>query len=220
MTFVAGRSKSDIAYRSLRRAIVTSQIGVNQPLDEAVLMARFEVGRTPLREALKRLALEQFIVWPPHRTPYVRAMSVDDLRRLYETRFLIEVPASGLAAERIGVDELDALEEALKGMSAAVAAGDVYEAVEADWAIHSAIARGTKNRFLEEAVNQLNCGSLVIWYRAHSQLGLGDAHATHLGLVEAIRRHDRAAAEELMQRHISTSQRRQQELHSLVADVG
>lgn len=213
------KSKSDVAYRHLRRAIVTSQTGANEPLDETILMTQIGVGRTPLREALKRLALEQFIVWPPHRTPYVRAMSVDDFRKLYETRFLIEVSACGLAAERIGVSELEALEEALERMQAAVASDDAYEAVEMDYEIHSAIARGTKNRFLEEAVNQLNCGSLVIWYQAHSQLGLGNAYTTHLDLVEAIRKGDRSAAEELMRQHIATSQRRQQRLHSLAVDI-
>ena len=52
-------TKADAAYRALRRAIVTMGIDGGEPLDEAVLGERFGVGRTPLREALKRLALEK-----------------------------------------------------------------------------------------------------------------------------------------------------------------
>ena len=209
------RSKTELAYRRLRQAIVVSEIRPNEPLDEPALMARFEVGRTPLREALKRLALEQFIVWPQQRTPYVRAMTLGDLRKLYETRFLMEVPVCGLAAERATREALRELDAALEGIGDAAAAGDIYRAVEMDYALHSAIASGTQNRFLAEAINNLNCGSLLLWYQAHHQLGLGDAHETHLSLVEAIRRRDRLEAEGLMRQHILTSQRRQQELHLL-----
>ena len=60
-------TKAEAAYRALRRAIVTLAIQRGEPLDEAALSERIGIGRTPLRETLKQLALEQSVVAPPHR---------------------------------------------------------------------------------------------------------------------------------------------------------
>lgn len=211
------RTKADAAYEALRRAIITGEIDDGEPLDEAALIERFGVGRTPLREALKRLALEHFIVAPPHRTPYVRPFSLTELQPLFETRLLLEVPVCGVAAERITPSLLAETESLLGAMEAAIAQGDVYRVVEIDYGLHSAIARGTQNRFLAEAINQLNRGSLRLWYRAHLALGLESVAAAHAEIVAALRRGDRAAAEEVMRDHIRTSRARV--IRAFVADA-
>ncbi|HEX5505344.1 MAG TPA: GntR family transcriptional regulator [Thermomicrobiales bacterium] len=208
-------TKSDQAYRCLRRAIVTFEVGADAPLDEAALMARYGLGRTPLREALKRLALEQFIRWPPHRTPYVRALGLDELAPLYETRLLLEVPVAGLAAERIADAELAGLDALLARIRQAADAGRPYEEVELDHELHVAIARGTHNRYLVEAVTALNCGSLRLWYRAQRQLGMTHVHELHERLVGALRRHDRPLAEQVAREHVLRSHQRQLALHAL-----
>jgi DNA-binding GntR family transcriptional regulator len=202
------KTKADVAYERLRRAIVTHEIDGGDLLDEGILGERFVVGRTPLREALKRLALEQFVVAPPHRTPYVRPFVLTDLQPLYETRLLLEVPVSGLAAERIAPPDLADLEENLTVMREAIARNDVYDVIEADYAFHSKLARGTQNRYLAEAINQLNRGSLRLWYLAHLKLGLRSVEAMHANIVAVLRRGDRAAAEEVMREHIISSQAR------------
>lgn len=211
----AAKTKGDLAYQRLRRAIVTFEIASDAPLEENELMARYDLGRTPLREALKRLVLEQFIIWPPHRTPYVRAISVHDLQPLYETRFLLEVPVAGLAAERITDEELAGLDAILEALREETAANRVYEAVELDHELHSAIARATHNRYLAEAINALNCGSLRLWYLAHRQLGMTQVERLHAELVDALRRHDRELAEGVARQHIVKSQERQLALNAL-----
>jgi len=208
-TLLPAKTKGDLAYRTLRQAIVTFEIPAGVPLDEAELMARYGLGRTPLREALKRLALEHLVVWPAHRTPYVRAVSVDDLAPLYETRFLLEVPVARLAAERITEPELAGLEAILDELQETIAAGHTYDVVELDFALHAAIARGTHNRYLAEAITALNCSSLQLWYRAHQQLGLSRVQRLHTDLVAALHDHDPARAEALAREHIVASHRRQ-----------
>lgn len=210
-------TKSDHAYQALRRGIVVGEIETNEPLDEADLMARFDTGRTPIREALKRLALEQFVVWPPRRTAYVRETSAHELHRLYESRLLLEEPVSRLAAERITDAGLAELDRFCDELETAAEEGKVYEAVEIDHALHLAIARGSENRFLVDAVRNLNCGSLRLWYVAHEQIGLGDVPAHHRAIVDALRTRDpeRAAAE--TRNHILISHERQLRLQSLPA---
>lgn len=205
---VVTTTKADLAYRALRRAIVTLDIEGGEPLDEVVLGERFGVGRTPLREALKRLALEQLVVAPPHRTPYVRSFSLTDLQPLFETRLLLEVPVAGAAAERATEADLIALEANLADMERAVARGDVYETIEIDYVFHSLVARATQNRFLAEAINQLNRGSLRLWYLAHLKLGLQFVGSHHTEVIEALRCGQREVAEEVMQKHVLRSQSR------------
>jgi DNA-binding GntR family transcriptional regulator len=205
---IATTTKADVAYRALRRAIVTLEIEGGEPLDENDLGERFGVGRTPLREALKRLALEQLVVAPPHRTPYVRSFDLTDLQPLFETRMLLEVTVAGVAAERATDADLAALQSNLAEMAQATSRADVYDTIEVDYAFHSLVARATKNRFLAEAINQLNRGSLRLWYLAHLKLGLHDVVSHHTEIIEALRGGQRDAVEEVMRRHVMRSQSR------------
>jgi DNA-binding GntR family transcriptional regulator len=201
-------TKADAAYLALRRAIVTLEIEGGEPLDEAALSARFSIGRTPLREALKRLTLEQLVVAPPHRTPYVRAFSLTDLQPLFETRMLLEVPVAGIAAERVTDADLAALETNLAEMEQAAARGDVYGTIEIDYVFHSLVARATQNRFLAEAINQLNRGSLRLWYLAHLKLGLQFVGSHHAEIIAALRSRRREDGKEVMRQHVLRSQSR------------
>jgi DNA-binding GntR family transcriptional regulator len=205
---IAPTTKADAAYCALRRAIVTLEIEGGEPLDEADLGDRFGVGRTPLREALKRLALEQLVVAPPHRTPYVRSFDLTDLQPLFETRLLLEVTVAGVAAERATEADVASLQSNLADMARAVARADVYDTIEIDYAFHSLVARATKNRFLAEAINQLNRGSLRLWYLAHLKLGLHDVVSYHTDVVEALRGGQREVVEEVMRQHVLRSQSR------------
>ncbi|MDN5853451.1 MAG: GntR family transcriptional regulator, partial [Actinomycetia bacterium] len=179
-------TKAGQAYRQLRRAIVVGDIGADDPLDEVELMERFGTGRTPVREALKRLTLEQFILWPPRRTPYVRNLTTEDVQRLYESRMLMEKPAARLAATRITPAQLDDVRRLGEELRSSSESGDVYASIEADHALHIAVTRGSDNRFLTEAVDRLNCGSLRLWYVAHKRLGLQSVADQHQSIIDAL----------------------------------
>lgn len=202
------KTKADAAYRKLRQAIVALEIDSGEPLDEPTLIARLGVSRTPLREAIKRLALEKFIVAPPHRTPYVPPFSLTDLQPLYETRLLLEVPVCGIASERITADELATLTATLDTMRSAIDAGDVYEVIELDYNFHSTLANATHNRYLADAINQLNRSSLRLWYLAHSRVGLAGVASSHDEILRVMATRDRQAAEEVMRQHIALSRDR------------
>ena len=201
-------TKAEAAYWKLRRAIITQEIGADEPLDESFLMERLEVGRTPLREALKRLAAEQLVVALPHRTPIVRPFSLTDLEPLFETRMLIEVPVCGLAAQRITPVEVQELYEILGILGEHIASGDVYQMVETDYAFHSKIAHATRNRFLADAINQFNLTALRLWYLAHSRVGIERVVETHRQLIEALETGDPQVAKAVMREHVEMSRQR------------
>jgi GntR family transcriptional regulator, rspAB operon transcriptional repressor len=218
MSIEQPRTKTDLAYQVLRRAIVTGEIGPNEPLDENALLQRYQLGRTPLREALKRLTREQFATWPVHSTPFVRGVSADELASLFQTRIILEEPASRIAASVISDVQLDRLDNLSARIEELIADGEIYEAVEADHALHLAIAQASGNRFLAEAVSNLNCGSLRLWYTAHERLPSQTGVPRHQHLIEALRSRDPDRAAEETRAHILRSHRRQlalQEQHTI-----
>ncbi len=212
-------TKADQAYQLLRRAIVVGDVRAGQPLDENELVDFVGAGRTPVRESLKRLAQEQFILWPPRRTPYVRDMSPDSVRHLYESRMLMEVPAAGLAATRMTPAQLQRVQQCGDRLRAAADSGDVYTAIEADHALHIAVTEGSGNRFLTEAVDRLNCGSLRLWYVAHQRLGLEEVPDQHQEIIDALHSGDAEAVMEAVRGHVRVSFARQLKLNFGLADV-
>lgn len=214
MTLIHGinespKTKTDAAYLVLRRAIVTGEIGANQPLDENALQQRYGLGRTPLREALKRLTREQFATWPAHSTPFVRGVAGVELTNLYQTRIILEEPASRIAAASITDEQLDQLDEISVQIEELIADGEIYQAVESDHALHLAIAQSSGNRFLAEAVSNLNCGSLRLWYSAHERLRDQTQTPRHSHLIDALRSRDPDRAAEETRNHILRSHQRQ-----------
>ena len=87
---MSGATKSNVAYDRARRDIVTGVIPANEPIDESALGARYGLGRTPIREALKQLRNDQLIVWPDRRSPYVPEIGVAHVKSLYEARTIFE----------------------------------------------------------------------------------------------------------------------------------
>ncbi len=208
-------TKTEKAYQSLRKAIVIGQIPPNGPLHEQDLMKRFGHGRTPIREALKRLTLERFVIWPARSTPYVKGVSPQDLQRLYEARLTLEVPIARMAARRITEPELKELDRLCHELEAAIAAGEVYKATEIDYEIHTGIARGSDNTVLAEAVGHLIRGCLHLWYNAGKHFGVEATPLNHLSLVESLRARDAEASVEKVHQHILNSYRRQLKLMEL-----
>jgi GntR family transcriptional regulator, rspAB operon transcriptional repressor len=202
-------TKSERAYLTIRRAVVTGEVAEGTVIDEVELIDRLGLGRTPVREALKRLAIENYIVWPSHAKPFVRVLGISDLHGIYEARLLLEVHASRLAAERARPADLGQLDRTVAAMKDAVATGDIYRSVELDYEFHSFVAAATQNRFLTELVSAQNSHVLRLWYRARERSGLAGTVEPHAMIVEALRGKDPAHAETLAREHTNRSYERQ-----------
>lgn len=212
-------TKGQGAYVTIRRSIVTHTLPADVPLDEMLLLDVFPFGRTPLREALKQLSYEGLLFWPPRQAPSIRDISVNEMRSLYETRYLLETEIARLAAQRATDADLVRINALREKLVDASRNGHVYESVELDYALHAAIARSSQNRFLAEANTNLNLQSLRIWYRAQQSLGISTIHTSHSNLVEAIRRHDPDTAGRLAEEHVESSRTRQRLLLESAPDL-
>jgi len=213
-------TKSQQAYALVRRAIVTHELPSNVPLDEGLLLEHFACGRTPLREALKRLSFEGLLIWSPRQAPMIRDIGLYEMQHLYKTRRILEYEVAVLAAERATPEDIERMNTFRTQLSEASHAGLVYEAVELDYGLHSTIARATQNRFLVEASDNLNLQSLRLWFRAQHRLGVSTIDRSHIDLVNAINEHDRETALNLTIAHIDSSLGRQQTLLTIGDSLG
>jgi DNA-binding GntR family transcriptional regulator len=199
-------TKSTVAYQRARRDIVTGVIGANEAIDENVLGARYGLGRTPIREALKQLRNDQLIVWPDRRSPYVPEIGIAQAKSMYEARSIFETQIAALAAERITEDALPELDRLVAEEAALVERRQAYEAAEVDLLFHRGVAEVTGNSFLVDASTRLNVQALRIWYQMIvTEEMIAQEHAD---IVDALRDHDADGAVAAVDRHVRNAYRR------------
>jgi DNA-binding GntR family transcriptional regulator len=166
-------------------------------------MERLAIGRTPTREALRRLAQEKLVEVFPRRGIFVTSVEIHDLGAISEVRLVLESEAARLAAERAtpaDLEELAALVDELDRLEAL----DQRVLIELDERIHRAIYRAARNPFLEAALEQHYLLSLRIWHLALDRAQeLEDAVQEHRALLVAIIGGKRNEAERLMGEHVA-----------------
>jgi DNA-binding GntR family transcriptional regulator len=195
-------SLADRAYHAIREMIVSLELRPGAVIDERSLMERLGIGRTPTREALRRLAQEGLVEVYPRRGMFVTNVEIRDLASLAEVRSVLESHVARLAAERATEEDrraLDALLDELEG----VVDLDAGELMALDERIHRQLYRSAHNPFLESTLEQYYVLALRIWYLALDRAReLEQAVLGHRELLEAIRDSDADRAEETMRRHV------------------
>jgi len=194
-------SLADRAYFEIRELIVTLELPPGSSIKEQELTDRLGIGRTPVREALRRLAQEQLVEVYPRRGMVVTTVDVRDLARLCEVRVALEPEAAMLAAERATHDDLDEIEGLLLELNAE-RRRDERALISLDQRIHRAIYRATHNQFLAETLEEYYTHALRIWMLGLARTELGAAVHEHGELLAAILRGNGSRARELMRRHI------------------
>jgi DNA-binding GntR family transcriptional regulator len=203
----AARSQSEAAYMRIRDRIVCLDMAPGSVVNEARLRVDLEIGRTPIREALQRLALENLVKSIPHRGTFVTDVNITDLARITEVRVVLEGHAARLAAERLAGQERVAIQELLTRLEGRGAA-DQRELMRLDQQIHRQIYRAARNSFLESTLERYLNLSLRLWYLVVDQeVRLREAVAEHVELLRAVLSGDGSRAEESMRRHVTGFER-------------
>ena len=195
-------SLADQAYYALRQLIVSLELAPGSAIKEPALTARLAIGRTPVREALRRLALERLVEVYPRRGMFVTTVDVRDLARLCEVRAVLEPEAARLAAERATRADLEEI-NALLGELVDKGRRDDRVLIDLDERIHRAIYRASHNQLLEETLEWYYTHALRIWMLALDRTpDLHGAVLEHHALLEAIARGKGERAAELMRTHV------------------
>ncbi len=205
-------SLADKAYHEIRGLIVSLELAPGAVIDERELIERLEIGRTPVREALRRLSHEGLVEVYPRRGMFVTGVDVRELARLSEVREMLEPEAARLGAERA----TDKDREELAALLAELDAGG-SELMDLDERIHRAVYRAAHNDLLEATLEQYYVLALRIWSialdRAHE---LEEAVAEHRALLEAIQAGDGDRAADTMRAHV---QNFEQAMHRVLLTV-
>jgi len=192
---------ADQAYLVLRELIVSLELAPGALVKEPELVQRLGIGRTPVREALRRLAQERLIEVFPRRGMVVTTVDVRDLARLCEVRLSLEPEAARLAAERATQADLDEITALLTELAARRRRDD-KALIALDRRIHAAIYHATHNVFLEETLEWYYAHALRIWMLGLEKTGLKAAVHEHAELLGAILRGNGGRAAELMREHV------------------
>jgi DNA-binding GntR family transcriptional regulator len=197
-----GASLADQAYVALRDLIVSLELPPGFAIKEPELTARLGIGRTPVREALRRLALERLVEVYPRRGMFVTTVDVRDLARLCEVRAVLEPEAARLAAERATRPDLEQIGALLEELGERRRRDDRV-LIDLDERIHRTIYRCSHNQLLEETLDWYYTHALRIWMLALDRAqGLRDAVLEHHELLDAIARGNGDRAADLMRAHI------------------
>lgn len=202
------RSLSEQAYEQLRQRIVTLALAPNAVVDEAQLQQELGLGRTPIREALKRLELERLITIIPRRGIFVTPINLTDLQRLYEVRVNLECLAAELAAQRgtaVHWQEMAYILDQAAGLNILSA----EQLIAIDEGCHRIIYQASDNHFLEQTLSALFPLSLRMWHVALSKLGdqkdaiIEYKHIEeHQAILAALQNRAAEEAAALMRRHV------------------
>jgi DNA-binding GntR family transcriptional regulator len=199
----AGELLADRAYVQLRDQIVTLALPPGAPINEELLGRELQMGRTPLREAIKRLALENLISVYPRRGTFVTEINITDLAHISDVRVQLEGHAAYRAAQLLTADqraELDVLLERVSTPSGAL--------MELDADVHRFVYRCAGNPYLQETLERYLNLSLRIWYLVLERLPhLFDRVHEHRELLAAIGGGDAQRAQSIAAEHVATFER-------------
>ncbi len=193
---------ADRAYRLIKSKIISLELLPGSPINQHELMDELGVGRTPIREALKRLENESLVIAIHRRGMSVAEIALNDLRHVYEIRVELEAASARLAAKRATEEQICQLEQTLNEMMNA----DINQRrqiAELERQLHYQISECSNSRFLIKEIQHYYGLALRIWYFLIERLppGTEEIH-THNELVEAIRNRDSELAEQLMRGHV------------------
>lgn len=193
------------AYETLRDEILTLALPPGHLLDETTLADRFGMSRSPVREALIRLAGEELVVMLPNRSTIVAPLDVTAFPKYVEALDIAQRVNTRLAAELRDSDDLVAIAAAQARFEAAVATGDHLAMSAANKGFHMAIAAAGKNpylagfyeRLLDQGRRMLHLHFDYIERTSDGFLLTGE----HAEMLEAIRARDVAEADRLAHAH-------------------
>jgi len=199
----ANLSRGDFVYRHLRMGIRSGAFHPGDRLREAELAAQLNVSRTPIREAIRRLASDGLVEVAPSRGVMFIQLDKQQVRELYALREALEGTAARLAAQHASPDEITVMHELLERSSPL---DDPAAIAQTNRIFHQSIHDAAHNRYLAQALRQLADSLALLPGTTYEAPGRSEAaQQEHLDILAAIEGRDADKAETLARLHIQAS---------------
>jgi len=196
------KRNSDGIEEKLVEMIISLELPPGSVISEVDLIDRLHCGRTPLREALQRLAQEYLIVSIPRRGMFVAELDLIKYVKLIEAVSLLESVSAYLAVDQCNNDEIDDLEENIASVQEAYSHGDLLRVAELDYDFHRRIAELTRNEYIVDYIILLH-RLITRYYFIALKNGLDIKTSTeeHQRIVKGFRRRDAEEVKNLIYLH-------------------
>ena len=198
-------------YETLRDEILSLDLKPGQLVDETSLAKRFNVSRSPVREALVRLVTESLLVTLPNKGTIVAPLRIEEFPYYVDALDLVQRAVTRLAAEFRDDNDLKLIRYEQEKFSKCVDEGDVLGMILSNRDFHIAIAKATKNRYLESAYRTLlddGRRSLRLYFKSYGDALPKEMVGGHDRIIDAISNQDLALAEQLAHEHTNEMQQR------------
>lgn len=199
-------SQAEAAYRQLRDKLIMLEIRPGEPLNDGQLAVELGFGRTPVREAIKRLEVDHLVVSYPRRGTFATSVDFTELADVSEVRELLEPLAARSAALRASVS----MRQELLNVAAAIATlepgpSESRELMRYDLTVHRLIYKAAGNPHLEDTLIRYDNLATRIWCLVLDKLPSVSGHITeHVELLKAVAEGDADRAAELALHHVTS----------------
>jgi DNA-binding GntR family transcriptional regulator len=201
-----GRSRTahEYALTTLRSAILDGTLAGGTRLVQTKLAAELDLSTTPLREALRDLAMEGLVVFDPHRGAVVRALDIDEVREIYELRMTLEPIMVRRIAERITGAQLDHAEELAARMQAETNLSAWVDLNRGFHAIFSEPDNQSKLAGILATLRDSASAYVSLSLEARPQQ-VPEANVEHAEIIRLYRKRDAEAIERLTLQHLRST---------------
>jgi len=202
-TSIARTSLADSVYETLLQAIVSGRLPSGTVLTSVDLAQQLDVSRTPVQEALRRLAADGLVECPTGRRATVVTFARTEIVEIYEIRRVLEGETAARAATRVPADEARNLCRRIESLLSSVGGLDwTAQALDFDVVFHEWLAQASGNRRLEEDIRRYRLLVRSFCRMVGSVENLTAAAQEHRAILEAIEQREGAAARQAMHVHI------------------
>ena len=199
-----GGTNADRAYEIVRERLVMLDIRPGEPINDDRLAEELGFGRTPVREALKRLERERLVVAYPRRGTFATAVDMTDLADISEIRKQLEPTAAARAARTASPDARARLTALADEIAEIDDREDPREVLRKDVRVHREIYRASGNPHLEDILVSLDAHATRIWCLFLDRLPDVASHVReHVSLLRAIVDGDESTASSLTLAHVA-----------------
>ena len=202
-----GANLTDRVYEELRQNILLGKYQDGEALTELGVAKELKVSRTPVREALRQLELEELVEIRPNRGAVVKGITIEDIRDIYEIRIMIESMAAARAALEAAPEDLDMLEETLDLTQFYLERENYEKLLSMDGRFHQQLYDICQSRMRRRILKDLH--NYVGRSRGASLKTEGRAIESlheHRLILEAMKNHDAEAAKARMAEHVRNTQ--------------
>ena len=197
-------SQSELAYRKLREAITFGELQPGERLVETAICKEYNLGRTPLREAIRRLQNDGYIDVVPNKGVTVKKLSLDDVANIWSIIALMEGYATELAVGKLNAEDVDALADYHEKMSGLTGSEEASGYVELNVAFHRLLTHGCENDYLIKTIEEFR--AKIYRYRFLTVFNFGNQEQLnndHQAIMDAIINNDPPyAIGQIVRRHI------------------